>query len=446
MRLSPWIWLPIIVGLLFRISLLWQNYSLWLDEAYIADIAFSLTWSELWGELPYGQSCPIGSLALIKLGATLFPNEFGLRMFPFLAGALLAILAPLLTLRLTSNTRAAAYIGWITALSAPLVLYGGQAKQYEIEALSCLAVFWVSSLRRPAWAYMLLYPILVLLSFSAPLAIAGEILLRAYRERSLFLPAWGLPAFAGWIVVYFGQIRFFASRTDLAEFWEHGFPSGNPLIWSLQKTTELFNFPVGIQPAILGAIMFSVGWFSTPRSARNLVAAVLGGAILLALAGYYPLEGRLGLYLFFPLALVVAVALARLPLVLGGILCTIALYSDFTWTSRFSLQKSDNHFVRGNTALPVQDIRPLLETLNGKEEGIMVHPSALPQTRAYLHILGITTPILPWSDTAAGLVLSAAATSDPNLKIIVESGDCFLGYRPNAVLPATTQPPPKNPM
>ena len=434
-----WLGLPILVGIVLRTLLLVKNQPLWLDEAYIANNVERLGYIALTGEILYGQSCPIGVLWAIKLVSGLVPGEIGLRLFPFVSGLTIVALLPLLFYRIAGTARAAIIGSWITSLSVPLVLYSAQVKQYETEALVTLIVLFVATRKEAHRAYFLIYPLLVLFSFAAPVLIAAEIAARAWKKQSWKILFYGLPSAIVLVLIYFFQIRYFAGRGELVEFWANGFPNPPYWSWAPRKFMELSAFATGSTNVpyiyyVVPGILAAAGAWLSPKPVRLFGILCLFFALALGALWIYPAEGRLSLYLLPVLILWIAMALVKPPKLVSIALCLILMIPmGVSAIGRIAFWDK-YHYVFNNTALPVQDIRSLMYKASeviSQGESLHVHKSAMPQAEYYSNLLKSSVPLKEMGPSFSGWGLSAvdipqAAMSDE----VSSSGDAILFHTP----------------
>lgn len=424
--------LALLAGFILRVGMLYQNYPLWLDEAYIAHNLFSLSFTELTGALKYGQSCPMGVLWAMKITSYVLPTELGFRLIPFLSGLALLVLTPVVVWKATKSSRIAATATWLTALSPPLIFYTAQTKQYEIEALVALLVlFTASRASQPKKTYILLYPLLVLFSFSAPLLIAAEIISRFKLNIKKW--AYGLPSFLAFCVVFVIQIRHFLGKQELVEFWQYGFPQPNDnlLVWTAMKFSELAGFVTGVNYplfifGILGAIAIS-GIILLQGKLRTFALLVFCLAVLGAWLKLYPLEGRLSLYLFPLIILSMSVAIGKMKPLTNICLLIIILMPMLTTAASWALIHNSTHYVFKNTALPFQDIRsPMQDLISIKARKVNVHRSAMPQAIVYKYILQADLELETLDETSTGWAISAVPIQ--GLEPIRSYGDSSLFF------------------
>jgi len=129
----------IVLGIFARIWLYLQNGELLMDEAYLAASIYHSSFKDiLSGNLPYGQTAPLGFILSVKLLSQLFgPSEYVLRFIPFVSGILLLFLAYSFVKR-EFNIKTAGIFLFFLSISDPLLFYTVQFKQYQTEALISL--------------------------------------------------------------------------------------------------------------------------------------------------------------------------------------------------------------------------------------------------------------------------------------------------------------------
>jgi hypothetical protein len=130
----------LLLGAAFRAAQYAADRSLWLDEAMLALNIVNRSFLEL-AQLPleYDQAAPLGFLLSEKLLTTLFGNaDYVLRILPLLSGlaslwALYALAKRVLAQRVAIVTAVLLF-----AVSAPLIYYASEVKQYSCDVLICL--------------------------------------------------------------------------------------------------------------------------------------------------------------------------------------------------------------------------------------------------------------------------------------------------------------------
>jgi len=310
----------IAVGATVRTWEWWQARSLSLDELWLADSIVFRGFMGLLEPLDHCQTAPVGWLLAERLAVDLFGgSERVLRLSPLLFGiAALPVVAMLI--RRVIGPWPAVLATALAALSPSLIRYSEEMRPYSSD------VFWAASVillavtavrhatRRSLLAWAVASVIAVWFSTPAFLVVAGTgvgLLAGNIRERALFRRAVaGSVLGTGLAVVPAGL--FLLSTTQCREglqwFWTvrvMGLPPssrpGDVLPWTSQNAQELLG--VLLRPPSL--------WFAAALCLAGIVALAVRGlaAVVLApvavayaaaVAGQYPMSGRVALYLFAP--------------------------------------------------------------------------------------------------------------------------------------------------
>lgn len=428
--------LLLIIGVTVRACLYLQNQSLWLDEAFITENITSKGYLELCGVLLYGQSCPIGVLWLIKLATTFHLSEYTLRLWPFIAGAVSPFI---LTWGIWQWSRAyakTAMVAGLASIALPLVLYSAQVKQYSTELLVASIMLYFVLLppkgKTEIFIYLVIFPLFTLLTYTGIFMIFSLCIFRWYNTKKFLTTlALSVPCLLSSGVIYYLQTKAFAGRPDLMQFWAHGFPpaSWEALIWFPIKLVELMGFPSGLNFEWAVATIVVIGYWKLPMEQKLYIAATIFAATIAATLRIYPIEGRTALYLYPPILLCLVTGLGLIPWkaqIIVAVLITMTSTKEIIVRSVLGIR---THYTYANTALPVQEIRPLLEKLFEikENEDIFVHPSALAQFKAYQTLLGRSDKFSIMSGTYIGWGISSIPIPTPsNAKETYLAGDCSL--------------------
>ncbi len=323
------------LGALARIVSFLANRSLWLDESMLALNIERRSFATLVGGLDFSQVAPLGFLWLEKLAViVLGVNELALRAWPLVAGVAGLIVFNELASRLL---RPASRIFTLSlfAVSASLVYYSAEVKQYSFDVLLAASVLLVAVRhvegspgsdagarwgKSGAWLALGLAGV-VGVWFSHPLVFVLPAVLayvwmapgeRRVRRRPLALIAgvWG----ASFGAAFWLTARGASQNPAMAQFWLEGFMPLAPDTWAewawypqalagwIRSTLDFSETVTPLRTAGIwsGVILASAGLcraWRRDRRALCLVALPIGLALLAAALRVYPFKGRLILFL-----------------------------------------------------------------------------------------------------------------------------------------------------
>jgi hypothetical protein len=325
------------VGIALRAVQYSANTSLWLDEiALVKGILGSDLWSLLLRPLPFDQVAPKGFLFVQKLAVTMFgPNDYALRLFPFLCSAAAVIVFGRLAQRALPPTGAiAATI--LFAAGAPFIAFAGIVKQYATDVVVAVALTWLALelvtrpvTERKAWRVaiaggLLLWfsqPGVIVVAALAPLAmwwISTDAPGSRQRVVSVVMAMWGASAIA--VTMLSSGTMSEATRNYMHVYWTDGFPPDSftraiELGWPWPNIRLLFGGGPGVQAGLgfplapLYPVLAGVGFIALWVQRRR-VAIVLAAPVILtlgaAIAQQYPFSDRLILFLVPSLLLAMA--------------------------------------------------------------------------------------------------------------------------------------------
>jgi hypothetical protein len=335
-------WLLVAMGAVLRLDQYAAGRSLWLDEALLAVNFHDRTWLEiLRPPLDYHDrlTAPPGFLvataALVGLAGLSDPV---LRLIP-LAGGLVSLWLFLRVARLTLAPAAVPIAVLLFALSPRLVYYASEVKQYSTDVTVALALFLlaVPLTRGPAPRRALLAlgaagAVAPWLSHPSAFVLAGAWLVLAARhgfgrrrEATIALGVIGLAWLGSVAGVYAVTVRNVPAVSPasayLIGYWRDDGAFLTPslslaaLAWGPRTLARLLEY-AGI-PLALGGIVGLAGCLSLLVRARALAAVLLLPmvvAMALSPLERYPVAGRLLLFLFPVVHLVMAEGIGRLRL------------------------------------------------------------------------------------------------------------------------------------
>lgn len=312
------LWFLVLTGLVLRFAQYMSDRSLWLDEAYLALNLIDRSYSELLKPLTYHQYAPVGFLITQKWLISVFgTNEYAMRLFPFLCGASSCAVFALVARRLLSSDAANLAMG-LFALSDGLIFYAAELKQYSTDVLVTLIIclLFQRFLEFPGKATSAAFAaggaLLIWFSHPAVFVLAGTgttALLLLWRKtgwRSALAFGWVV---AIWMLSFAITYKLFlaepVSSPDLrSSFSTHFLPQALDSIRSINAYVRLFfmmfSEALGFTLAGICALAFVVGLFSLWRFTRPapfFIHLVFSFSIAVSVLGFYPLRGRLILYL-----------------------------------------------------------------------------------------------------------------------------------------------------
>lgn len=349
------------LGIGLRVAQYAYNRSLWLDKASLALNIVGRSFGELLLPLDYQQGAPVGFLLLVKATTLLVGlTEYGLRLVPLLSSLVVLLLLPLVAQQyLTPLARAHAAqnptavlpldqsphgdrLGSrevegskiqngmsppavplavvLVALSAPLVYYASEVKQYQTDVLVALLGYLLAyalTVEKPSWPRLTLAALagaaLAWFSHPAVFVLAGVgtvLLIDRVCQRDWWYTTRLIGVYAAWAlsfgVCYVVSLRALSGNRFLLEFWSGAFMPLPPrsvadLLWFSTSFFHLFGDDVaGLAFTGLGAFAFVAGCVALWRDHRlqlALLLAPLFAVLLTSATGLYPFQGRMILFL-----------------------------------------------------------------------------------------------------------------------------------------------------
>lgn len=316
---------------------IWQfvsNRSLWLDELAIArNVTDTPLPSLLFEPLAFDQIAPPGFLAATWLLQSAVPDQdWAFRVIP-LAASLATLPVAYAAGRRVAGPYTALGALALMSFSPALISIGAVAKQYSLDVFAVAALLLCSliasqpetTVRRVA-VCGLVGGLLLPFSFPSVLVAAGLGLLllpiwlrgegkrRGARVLAVGVP-WGLSAAVTTGIALRVRSPETADYMDL--YWAAGFPPalGDAPLWLLHQFAGVLDaaflrpypWPPGDLTIAAGLLaLATVGGVLLEGHGRLLVLSPLAVAAVAALAGLYPLDDRVGLFLAPSLAILAA--------------------------------------------------------------------------------------------------------------------------------------------
>jgi 4-amino-4-deoxy-L-arabinose transferase-like glycosyltransferase len=337
----------ITLGAALRIVPWLQNRSLWLDEARLGLNVASRSYASLFPPLDYDQSAPLLYLWLQRLAVSVFGvGELSLRLLSLLAGITTVALTYLIARRLASTP--VALLGTaMAALSPTLIQFSNEAKQYAVETLvSCVIIYlslrWLEEPTQRGWrnACVIFGAIAVWLAAAAPLVLCGATvaLLLTQSIRPVARLRWATQLAGFWgasvAIAYVSVYRYAENNSYLRHYWDSAFLSpGGPsafqdravairaLLWApllrdnLWTPGDLVTVLFICAISVVFTLILAVGTQEVVRSrgapGLALLIAPVVLAILLSVAGVYPISVRTTAFSMPSLLIVAAAGVGR---------------------------------------------------------------------------------------------------------------------------------------
>jgi hypothetical protein len=293
------------------------NRSIWLDEAKLALNILDRDYLELAQPLDSGQIAPILFLWIEKLNIQLFgANELALRLLPLLAFLISILLVIKVTTLLTSNKMITWYATALVCLSPRLIYYATEVKQYSIDVMILLLLYYVffKPYKTKKAKHITLIIVGIVSLFISNIAVLILFVLGCYtlvfekkKIKDLVLP--GL----FWVIAFIAYYALFIYKHPSTElmttYWGFAFMPSNPFSvvfwsWGWQTFKTIFVYLLGfvtlyyIYVIMLGLYLFSVV-VMLKKGAYKLCFLVVFPIVLhlvLSALKLYPFAPRLVLY------------------------------------------------------------------------------------------------------------------------------------------------------
>ncbi len=293
------------------------NRSIWLDEAKLALNILDRDYLGLTQPLDSGQVAPVLFLWIEKLSIQLFgANELTLRLLPLIAFLLAIILVVKVTKLLTNNNMFTWYTTALFCLSPRLIYYASEVKQYSIDVMVILLLYYVffKPYKTKSTKHLVLITVGVLSLFISNITVLVLFVLGCYtlvfekeKIKSLVLPSlFWVTAFIAYYVLF---IYKHPSAELMTRYWQFAFMPSNPFSvdfwsWLWQTFKTIFTYLLGfvahyyIYMLMLGLYVFSVAAMLKKRAYKLCFLVVFPIVLHLILSALklYPFASRLVLY------------------------------------------------------------------------------------------------------------------------------------------------------
>ena len=320
----------VLLGVVLRLREYAFNRSLWLDELNLANNIITRGFGSLTKPLAAEQAAPIGYLWLTRLSVTVFGgSELALRLVAVLGSLVALAVFALLARRLLPPT-AAAVATLLFATTPNLIVYSSKVKQYSTDVMAAVVLIhatcclparlrWTEAARFAGLAAALVWlsQPAIPVAFCCAAVVAGRGV-RAPRDVLRLLPGTALLG-ASVLVEYLVALRRQSMDATLKTYWRAGFPPshGSRLTWLVGDLRSILTDPFAMHATNLALLLGLVGLMTLLVRRCWIAAALIGSvlliAVLLAVAGLYPLRQRLALYLEPAVFLLLVAGLAWAP-------------------------------------------------------------------------------------------------------------------------------------
>lgn len=315
-----------ILALSIRILAFINIPDLYGDEASLAFNIFDKNPFEYFGALEYSQASPPIFLFLVKLCTFFIPNfEYSLRLIPFLASLFSIPAFYFLCIKFFKKRIPVITAFALFSFCPKIVLFSTVFKQYSsdvlIYVLILISYFYLDFNKKDwkFWVLILIYPLLIWVSYPAIFAFSGVFLLKLIKSKNLQNLLFAVPFTISFAFFYLLQ-HHLNSDEMLHSYWASGFINYNfsnifdifysNLKWFLQSGFNTFLF----------AALFVFGFIFALRNIKNeknmLILILLLVTLFLSYFHIYPLSQRTSLYIL-PLLILFCV----LPFNYMSILC-----------------------------------------------------------------------------------------------------------------------------
>ncbi len=401
----------VVVGVLLRLLVFFDNRSMWTDEAQLALNLCDRSFSDLLFRLDYCQAAPPGFLLIEKVMLQCFgDSEYTLRAMPLLAGILSLLFFRVLAQRVLFPRAVPLAVG-LFAVSEPLLRYSSELKPYSFDVLLSL-IIWLAgndilhnSTRKRGLIGLAVAAIFApWFSYASILVIVSVLLtgvcshFRARTQRSLLvlLAISSLFSCSTWIVFNTSLRNLLNtpckdSLMDLRAVIPHDFMA---LVWMFKKTCEILQFPFGLSIIAVGVgfLCFIAGAINLGARRKKLALMLLLSFIVPLIGSWltvYPFFGRFLLFLIPAFHLLVADGASQLFLPLSSFSRSLAMLALFLLVlPRFDWIKISDNSISVNST-NVRSVVKRVASMRRKADKIYVYYGGYFPTLYYARRYGI---------------------------------------------------------
>jgi hypothetical protein len=316
---DPILWLVFLLATGLRLFMFPMDRPLWTDEALLAINIVDRGFLELLQPLSRDQNSPPGFLFMERLMVLVFgPNEYAMRLVPLLAGVGSVVLFARLLSRVITDRRVIRFGTLLFALSAYLVYYSVEVKQYAMDVLATLVMLLTTLhllrtgkfsrrqillLAGVGHAALLVSHASLFVLAACGLVLAGTAAAAGQVRRVLILVTVGAAWISHVVLFYILIYRHGVANETLQTYFASGFmplnadfiPWVRDAIWLMRDPVGFGVFPAWVTVTAAGfglvCLWLARGW--------RLLACTLGPIAIAAAASaaeVYPLYGRLFLF------------------------------------------------------------------------------------------------------------------------------------------------------
>ena len=320
-------WCILGVGIILRSIEYISGRSLWYDEAVAAT---KLTYVPLYQLIqPEGSSYttmlgyPIGFLAIQKFFIGLFGSgEWALRLFPFMCGLLSLFVFERIARKIFPGKWFLLPL-FIFAISRDLIYYTSELKPYSSDVLCVLILIWIflyikdkAALSMKAFMGVTVVSVMSLYiaypSLFVMVAVGSVMMLDCVRKKQMIMlrqmSCIAVVCCVSFVTYYVLSLRHFSGDERIFQFWHTSFLPWQEgpihvVQWLVVVFRRIFQKFLQMPPGLAG-VLFLVGVCSLKCSTRKILILPIVAALILSALQKYPFDGRLILYLF-PLMILV---------------------------------------------------------------------------------------------------------------------------------------------